>query len=233
MGNYNSFGATEAALLRCFPGTAAADYGGSTAIGETLARIARELAGAMTEASYRMLAEMVELELVEDFASAGQTTVTLGLAPYLAGTLHVWSYARTDDLSEEPVWDENELTVSGVSGQTVTLSSGLARGDRVFATYEIDPENVTFSWPSCADLVIYGAAAELGTRLFSEGTQQWELVKEYKGKYQGVYVVTEGGALARAREGTWVPDELRTLKFWKDIERVASKSLDSVRRYRG
>jgi hypothetical protein len=231
MGSYNSFGATEAALLRCFPGTAAADYGGSTAISESLARIARELAGAMTQASYRALAEMVELQMVEDFASEGQTTVTLGVAPYLAGTLHLWRYARTDDLSEEPVWDENELAWTGVSGQTVTLTSGLSRGDRVFATYEIDPENVTFSWPSCADLVIYGAAAELGARLFSEGTQQWELVKEYKEKYQGI--VEEGGALARAREGAWVPDELRTLKFWKDIERSESKSFDSVRRYRG
>ncbi len=231
MGSYNSFGATEAALLRCFPGTAAADYGGSTAITEALARISRELAGAMTQASYRALAEMVELQLVEDFAAAGQTTVTLGLAPYLASTLHIWGYARTDDLSEEPVWDESELTVTSVVGQVVTLTNGLARGDRIFATYEIDPENVAFSWTSCADLVIYGAAAELGARLFSEGTQQWELVKEYKEKYQGI--VPEGGALARAREGTWVPDELRTLKFWKDIDRSQAKTLDSVRRYRG
>lgn len=232
MSTYNYFGATEAQLLRLFPGTAAADYGGSTGISDAMGRAARALAGAMTTPSYRALAEIVELELVEDFAYQGQTTFSLGLAPYVVNTLHVWSFPRVDDLSSEPVWDESELTVQGIVGQAVTLSAGLNRGDRVFATYEIDPDQASFSWPSCADLVLFGAAAELGARLFSEGTQQWDLVKEYKGKFEGVYVVAEGGALSRAREGVWVPDELRALRFWKDIERKESSGVESVQRYR-
>lgn len=234
MAAYNYFGATSARLLALYPSTAAADFGGSPAILDALARISREVSGAFTNEVYRCLAETVELELVEDYAADGQTTVTLGLLPIVTGSVHLWRFGQLDELSRRPVLGQDELTATvNTSTGVATLTTALSLGDKVFATYEINPEDATFSWPSVADVVLLGAAAELGARIYSQADQVWALVSEYQDRYRGKYVVQEGGVQARSRAGTWVPDELRTLRWWTEIERSQPEGgIGSVRRYR-
>lgn len=235
MATYNYFGATEAQLLAMYPGAVVADFGAAGSAAAVLARIAREVSAAFTVEVYRCLAEVVQLEMIEDYAAAGQTTVTLGLLPIVTGTVHIWVRSQGDDLSTKPVLGAGEATVSSVNLATgaVVLSSALALGDKVFATYEINAEDSAFSWPSVADVVLLGAAAEMGARLYTQADQAWALVTEYQGRYRGTYVVTEGGAQARSRTGTWIPDELRTLRWWEEIERSQPEGgIGSVRRYR-
>ncbi len=235
MAAYNYFGATSARLIALYPATSADDFGGTSTINDTLARIAREVAGAFTTEVYRSLAELVELELVEDYASAGQTALSLGLLPITTGTMHLWRFGQYDDLSTRPAWGVSELTTSSINLTTgaVVLAEGLNLGDKVFATYEINPEDTAFSWPSVADVVLLGAAAELGARIYSQADQTWALVTEYQDRYRGRYVVQEGGVQGRSREGTWIPDELRTLRWWTEVERSQPEGgIGSIRRYR-
>ncbi len=232
MSDYNFFGATYARLLEMYPGTTADDFGGEEAIEDALARASREVAGAFAPVSYNHLAEEITLELVEDYATADQVLVQLGVTPIVAGTLRLWRFYRGQELNEKPVWGYLELAHTVVVATGVaTLSSGLSLGDRVFATYVIDTEADAFSWPSVADVVLLGAAAELGARIYTSADQVWALVEDYKERYRGRYVVQEGGALGMTRSGNWVPDELRTLKFWTEVER-ASSMVSSVPRRR-
>lgn len=236
MAAYNYFGATAANLVAMFPGTSVDDFGGTAAVNTVLGRIAREVSGALTPAAYHALAERVELELVEEYATAGQTAITLGLLPVVAGSLRVWRFSRDAVLRTKPRPGYSELTVSSLNTTTgaVVLSTGLVEGDRVFASYEIDCEAATFSWPSVADAVYMGAASELGARLYTAADQQqWALVEEYRGKYAGrVGSIGDDGVLRRAREGRWQPDELRTLRFWTEID-VAAASIGSIDLFRG
>ncbi len=235
MATYNRFGATVAQLVAMFPGTVSADFGGDAAIQAVQERIAREIAGALVPIAYRVLAEDVALELVEDYASASQTSVTVGLVPVVTGTIRLWRFSRDAELRTKPRKGVDELTFSAINLTTgvVTISDTIALGDKVFASYEIDAEAAAFSWPSVADVVLQGTASELGSRLFTSADQQeWALVAEYKEKYRGRYVVTEGGQLALTREGRWQPDELRTLKWWNEID-TADHSIGSIDLMRG
>ncbi len=232
MASYNYFGATAAQLVALFPGTATADFVDTAALNGVLGRIAREVAGAFAPMSYSHLAEEVTLELAEDYATAAQTTVQLGCTPIVSGSLRLWSFAKGAELNDKPVWGESELahTVVVATG-VVTLSSPLSLGDRVFATYVLDTEAAAFSWPSVADVVLLGAAAEFGARLYSAGDQEWKLVDDFKERYRGRALGDDGTALGLTRSGAWVPDELRTLKFWTEVER-SGVSIGSVRKYR-
>lgn len=226
MANYNRFGSTAVQLVAMFPGTAAADLGGNTEIETVLDRIAREVAGALSPLAYGVLAEEAALEMVEDYASAGQTSVTLGLVPVITGTARLWSLPQ--DTNDKPKKGYGQLTVSAVNLTTgvVTLSSALSAGDRVFATYDLDCESASFSWPSVADAVLYGAAAVMGARLYTAGDgQEWALVNDYRAKYAGRVggTVGEDGVLRLSREGRWQPDELRTLRWWTEIDTEAGQ----------
>ena len=68
-----------------------------------------------------------------------------------------------------------------------------------------------------------GTAAEMGARLYSHESQEWKLIEEYRDLYRGRYVVQEGGLLNLAREGRWQPDELRTLRWWAEIDTEAGQ----------
>jgi hypothetical protein len=236
MGTFNAFGATTTALIALFPGTVAADFGGTSAIQAVLDRIAREVAGALAPKAYHALAEQVELEMVEDYAADGQTAFTLGLTPSIAGTLHMWRFGRDAILRTKPRmgWSEMTVTSHTVATGAVVVSDTLVVGDKVFATYEIDPEAAAFSWPSVADAVLMGAAAELGSRLYTAAEQQsWALVMAYQAKYAGsVGSIGDDGVLRLARAGRWMPDELRTLRFWTEID-VAGASVGSIDLLRG
>lgn len=242
MSRFNRFGATYDKVVAMYPGSVLADYDGGGASGQTrieevLDRITREVAAAFTPEVYRQLTQ-VDAEEVVRYATAGQTTATLGLAPVVAGTVHLWQYPNPEAMSgdsgyagfsvdyyRKPRKGYNELSGYSVTAATgaVTAITALSLGDRLYATYDVDTDNASISMPSVADLVYLGTAAEVGARLYSEGTQEWKLVEEYRARF--------AARMTEAREGRWIPDELRKLNFWEEVER-GSDQVTSVRFYR-
>lgn len=248
MSKYNRFGAVYTDVIGLYPGTVVADYDAGGANGQAkieavLDRITMEVAAALTAEVYRQITQVYAEEVVR-YAVGGQTSITLGLKPIVAGTLHLWRYPGPganagqgwgDDwylrgpvpgLNEVPTGNYSVNVTTGV----VTLSGlSLSAGERVFASYDVDIDAATFSLPSVAYLVILGAASELGAVLFSTGAQEWKLVEDYRERYRGRYVVQEGGAMAKAFAGNWIPDELRRLNYWKEVERSGGGQWGTVR----
>ncbi len=112
-----------------------------------------------------------------------------------------------------------------VSNNTITWLRSLNVGERVYASYDVTVTDSTFSLPSVRDIALLGSAAELGSRLYSEGTQEWKLVTQYAERYKEW--------LDRITKGVWIPDELRALNYWKDVETSSNPQISSVRVYRG
>lgn len=245
MTRFNNWGLAYTDLLRMYPGTIVADYDGGGANGQTviedsLARISREVASALTPEVYEQM-QHVDAELIVRYATEGQASATLGLSPSIAGTLHLWRYPSeailgyTDASSslvdeyyfKKPCKGINELVLNTdytVSAETVTFTgASLSLGERVFATYDVDLDDEDFAMPSLADISLLGSAAELGSRLYSEGTQEWALVTGYRDRYNA--------AMAAMKDGAYVPDEMRALSYWVDIE-AKSNQVRSVRMYR-
>lgn len=257
MARYNRFGAVYTDVMAMFPGTILADYDGGGDSGQTiiegvLDRIAREVASSMTPDVYKQFTE-VDCQQIVRYATAAQTTASLGLVPVIAGTLHIWIYpplaalelnersdgGPVDDFwYRKPVLGYNEETGFSLNATTgaVTALRELNAGERVFASYDVDVDNAAFSMPSVKDIVVLGAAAELGSRLYSDASQEWKLVDEYRSRYRGAMQSTpgqEGGTMGRALAGTFVPDELRKLTYWSEVERKSDEGVGSFRRYRG
>lgn len=257
MARYNRFGATYDQVTALFPGTVVTDYdaggvSGQNNIEGVMDRITREVAAALTPECYKQMTE-VDAQLVVRYATSGQASFTPGITPLIAGTMHLWRYPSLvavmpgvpsglggpstlgDWAYRKPTVGFNEVPAVNYvpAGQVVNfVGITLTVGERVFASYDVDVDNAGFSMPSLADIVLLGAAAELGKRLYADGSQEWTLVEEYKARYRGAYVASEGGVIAKAFAGNWIPDELRKLTYWENVERV-SPEVSSVRIYRG
>jgi hypothetical protein len=242
MPRFNRFGATYADVVAMYPGSVLADYDAGGAAGQAkveaaLDRAVRRFSMALAPDVYRQMTK-VDAEMPVRYATEGQTSFALGLGPMNSGTLHVWRYPSLYTIEslglggaysqkpefgvlEELGWSAN--TVGAVV--TVTLASpAMSKGQRIFASYEVDVDNAAFTAQSVADLSLYGAAVELGAFLYSEGTQEWKLVEEYRKRWED--------ALKAATEGGWVPDELRKLNYWEAVERASNEVL-SIHRPRG
>ncbi len=247
---FNSFGATPTQLIAKYPGTVLADYdgggtNGSAVITATLEAIAREVSSAFTASVYSQLTQ-VDCEEVVRYATDGQTTATVGMPTIAAGTLHLWAYPSLAALNghtngtaidggfeydlwyRKPVVGYNELVLGtdySISGSTITFIIPRTVGERIYASYDTDPANASYAMPSVADIVLLGSAGELGSRLYSEGTQEWKLVTQYAERYKEW--------LTKIMAGEWIPDEIRKLNYWTEAERVSSTEVTTVRRYRG
>lgn len=234
MARFNLFGSVYTSVVAMYTGASATDFGGQSAIEAVMARITRDVSAALSPDAYRQMTE-VDCEEVVRYATAGQTTATLGLPPVVAGTLHLWTYPSQDWSGMPGSYSSDEYTrkprfgILETTGWTLTASTGaitglsLSLGDRLYASYNVDVDSVSFSMPSLADLVVLGTAAEMGARLYSAGTEEWKLVEEYRTRY--------AAQMTTAREGAWIPDELRKLRYWSELER-SSEEVRSVRLYR-
>lgn len=241
--NYNRFGATYDLVVDLFPGAVVTDFStdskaGDTIINAVLDRVSRDLMRAMPPATRDAMFQ-VNAELCVRYATQGQTTFSVGMKPVLSGTMHLWRYPTlasleipvplniagvgsgvfaTDYAFRRPVkgllelasTDYNVTNSTGAIGLAGSLASGLNLGERIYASYDVDVDNASFAMPSLADVLAVGAAAELGSKLYSEGTAQWALVKDYRSRYDSV--------IAAMVEGAWVPDELRRLRYWEDLQ---------------
>ncbi len=249
MTRLNNFGAVNGDVIAMYPNTAAADFGGTTVVDAALGRAARVFAMSLSPDVWRQM-RLVDAQLVVRYATAGQTTATIGLKPIISGTVHLWQYPNEELFDpnnsfagyantagwqrgwfyRKPRFGIMELDQTALA-ITVNLSTGavanlpaLNLGDRVYASYEVDTDAAAFAMPSIADAIVYGAAAEMGAFLYTEGTQEWKLVDEYRERWKAI--------LGSAKDGTWVPDELRKLIYFQPVERGAEE-ISSVRLFRG
>ncbi len=249
---FNKFGATYAQVMSMYPGSILTDYDGGGAAGQAviesvLDRIAREVAAAMSPDAYKQITE-VDCQEVVRYATEGQTSFTLGLIPVISGTLHLWIYPpvatqeirdygingtpytmTSDYYYRKPVMGYGEVATADYSLVTSTgvityNGPAISLGSRVYASYDTDITSVSYALPSAADLVLLGTAAELGSRIYSESTQEWKLVTQYAERYKA--------ALELAGAGKWIPDELRALTYFTELEKD-SEQVSSVRLYRG
>jgi hypothetical protein len=223
---------------------------GTVRIQAALDRITRDVAAAFPPEVYTQ-ATTVDCEEVVKYAAAGQTTGTLSLKPILANTLHLWQYPNTElwDPSRYPAFrtnvtsgfsmdwfyrkptpgiielDQSALAIAlNLTTGVLTNLPAMSAGDRIFASYDVDVSSASFAMQSVADIVVYGAAAELGDRLFSQASAAWKLVEDYAKRY--------AAAIEKIRAGGWIPDEVRSVPHWTPVER-SSDEVRSVRLYRG
>lgn len=121
---------------------------------------------------------------------------------------------------------ERPHTVDDLGTGAITLDSGLSAGDMLFASWECDVNDANFSLPSLADLTSVHAAAVLGANLYSRDNQLWDQVQDLRDR--------ANVQLEVMRDGEWVPDEFRHLKWCQDIEpRNKGNSIQTIGSNRG
>lgn len=248
---YNYFGATEAGALRKFAVSGytpvADEFGGSLAVAAALADATHALVQAFPLVALDAL-QRPDLCAVEARGVEGQTAVTFPafLRPITANRVHVWR-GMPSAFTSRPVLNTDAWQGSGpygglssptpsgpvvelppegftVTSTGVTLASGLARNEQVFASWDVTVDDAAYSVPSVADWVELGAAAMLGPKVYAQATAQWEYVSAMVAEWTDLLEALGKGAVT--------PADLRTVRWWRAPERAQDNTVGSVRRYR-
>lgn len=248
---YNYFGATEAGVLRKFKvggyDPVADEFGGTAAIADALADATHALVQAFPLVALDAL-QRPDLCNVEARGVEGQTAIVFPafLRPITANRVHVWR-GMPSAFTSRPVLNTDawqgagpygtlssptpsgpvvELPPDGftVTSTGVTLATGLARNEQVFASWDVTTEDALYAVPSVADWVETGAASILGPKVYPQATAQWEYVSALVAEWTGL--------LEALGKGEVTPADLRTLRWWKAPERAQDNTVGSVRRYR-
>lgn len=234
---YNRFGAVYTDVISLYPGSAAADFGGQTAIEAAIDTAVDMVAGSLSPQAYTAITEPTLLMAVR-CASQGQTTFTLPMVPVVSGSYHLWAASprlfqiRPRLLNDAiPIQGDTQVYSGGygvaspqvekdrstysvnLTSGLVTLSTPLNLDDQVFVSYQLDTSSASYSMPSLARLAIRGAAAELGARIYSDGQQEWSLVARYAKYWED--------SIAALRASQLIPDEIRFLRWWTEIDRAS------------
>ncbi len=229
---YNRFGAVYTSVIALYPGTAVGDYGTQAIIEDSLDRACDRIANALTPGTYKAMTEP-SLELIVRRAADAQTSATLGLKPIVTGSLHLWTGqpvlfgTKPRLLTEFNGGGVTELISSAfsvVDATGVVTTLPLIAQDVAYATYQVDVANAAFSMPSLARLAVRGAAAEQGSKLYTESTQEWALVERYRTDFDD--------DLEALKDGTLVPDEIRAMRWWSEVDR-SGPGISSARLFRG
>ena len=249
MSKYNRFGKVFSDVSGLYPGTVTADYDAGGANGQVqiegaLDRAVFEVAASLGEDVYNAITG-VDAEKVTAYATAGQTSFQLGMVPIVAGSLHLWlypllpppgagglygsSYGVSDVYYRPPTLGYFELpstqySVNATSGLITYTGPAVSVGATLYASYTVDTDNAAFASPMLGQIAMLGAAAELGERLYSQGTQEWALVTQYRERFKAL--------LLQLQEGLLIPDEVRRLDHYTPVEPLDG-SVMSVRLFRG
>ncbi len=177
---FNFFGATAAEVLHEFKGAVYTDFDTSSGSGDGEAEVtaalerAEDVLLAYLPPRYRRLLTRVEGEIVEEYADEDQADVTLFVSVASPAALRLWrnwphrgvmSPANREITSGSGI--EWELT-----GQTVTFSPPLARGDSIIASYDADA--TAWDIPLLARQLVLVAAFSLADRVFGDGDSGWK-----------------------------------------------------------
>lgn len=249
---FNNFGATTAEILSRFALSGYTpsldDFGGSAEIQSTLDDAVREVVQAMP-ATLRDAIQRPDLMRLESRAADGQTGLTLKISPAVAGKTHVW-VGQPGQFVSRPVlvtnpWDRGVILTGmnfinptppgavvelaedqfSITGDAITLVTGMQRNAMAFASYEVDVEDEDFAMESLADLAVTGAAATLGSKVYPQASNEWPYVQRL--------IASWSDGLEGLANGEWIPAELRVIQWWKAPEPDAAEGrLSSVRRYR-
>lgn len=232
---FNRFGAVFTSVVTLYPGSAAADFGGQVTIEEAIDRAVDRILAATPQMVHDQLASP-DLILLVQRATAGQTAATFPLLPGIAGTGRIWVNqpslfqerpqqfpAKFQDIGRIEL-DPTLYSINYTTG-VVTLNNGMVANDQMYGTYDVDVTNASYLAPSLARMAVRGAASELGSRLYSEANQEWLLVDKYEKSFSE--------SLENLSDGSWIPEELRFLKWWKEVERNTVGGASSLRLQRG
>lgn len=245
MSKYNRFGKAYTDVTAMYPGSATVDYDAGGANGQVkiegaLDRATLEVAGAVSADVFRAMTR-VEAEEIEDYSTADQAAFNLGLFPIVAGSVHLWlypllynnastTYGQDSYYYQAPQKGLNEVAttsyaVTASTGAITYSGTALTAGQKVYASYDVDMDNASFSCAALGNLVLLGAAAELGEQLYSQSNQEWLLVTQYRTRYNE--------QMELLRKGELVPDEIRRLTYYQEIERSGGGDVYSVDLGRG
>ncbi len=177
---FNFFGATAAEVLHEFKGATYNDFETSSGAGDGEAEVtsalerAEDVLLAYLPPRYRRLLSRVEGEIVEEYASAGQASVTLSVAVASPAALRLWRnwlYRGVLPPLSRALTEGDGLSWE-LSGQTVTFSPPLSRGDSIIASYNADAS--AWEIPLLARQLVLVAAFSLGDRVFGDGDSGWK-----------------------------------------------------------
>jgi hypothetical protein len=221
---WNNFGALPAAVVALYPSTVLADYDETNpdaVLEDALARAADRIVNSFPERLYKAIAQP-ELVYAVTRASSGQAAFNVPFGTALAGTVHVWVGYPAELAYPKPRMEYEvrvgppgrvELPVDSWSIDyltgVVSLSAAMDSQQQALMSYETDISAEAFNIDTLARLAARGAAAEVGARLFSEGSQEWLLVTKYAEGFDA--------DLKALHEGRLVPEEVRRLRFWAEI----------------
>jgi len=246
MARYNHFGKTFSDVIQIYPGTAVADYdaggaAGQAAIEAALTRASMEVAGSLPASTFDAITNVNAEKVIAYAPSAPVTSLTLGMIPVVAGSLHLWVYpllppaGYSDNYSISDIYyrapvkgfyevSTDDYSVVAATGVVTYNGAAISEGSSVYASYTVDMDNAAFASVMLGQIAVLGAAAELGGVLYSSGTQEWALVTQYRERYQNL--------LESLRSGGLVPDEIRRLCYWSEIEK-SDNTGGSIRLPRG
>jgi hypothetical protein len=221
---WNNFGALPAEVVALYPSTVLADYdetNPTTVLEDALSRAADRIVNSFPERLYKAVAQP-EMVYAVSKATDGQSTFTIPFGTALSDTVHVWTGYPAELSYPKPVLqyemrygpsgrielDSTKWSVNYTTG-VVSLSDSLDVQMQALVSYDTDVNAATFGIASLARLAARGAAAEVGARLFSEGSQEWLLVTKYAEGFDA--------DLKALLEGRLVPEEIRRLRFWAEV----------------
>lgn len=213
---YNRFQATAAQVIDLYPGTVAADYGGNPIIEGAIDRAVDRIAAALPANVYEQLITPRLVRVIRR-STSGQATAQLPafLLPVVAGSFELWIGGLGAWDVRPPVpgtGDDGTLYSLNITSGLITFTPTLTEKLEVFASWDVNQSSPTaWNMPSLARLAVRGAAAELGARLYTQATQEWALVESYRASF--------ADDLQAMADGTRVPDELRAISHWKEVER--------------
>ena len=228
------------------------DFGGTAAIQDILAHNEGRILDALPPRIFQCLARPDLLKAVTR-AALGQLQFTLPaiFRPLVSGTLHLWrgypsNFQDRPKLRTDPNYADSygnsktngdfgarytpqiemnadSFLVDNASG-IVTLLDPLYYDWQVYASFEVDTNNASYGVPSIAHILEDATAGDIGAKIYSRGTDQWQLVSKFNDDF--------ADALDGLSNGSRVPPEIRTLQWWQEVEKAQENRIGSTRAYR-
>lgn len=121
----------------------------------------------------------------------------------------------------------------GGAGTLLPPIAPMQQDGMVYASWQVDVTNAVFglsgpnggkSMRSLASVLTNGVAAKLGQLFYTQGQQVWSLVTDYQNAYES--------AVEALAKGERIISELRSLRWWTPLEKIADTSASTSRVFR-
>lgn len=216
------FGVTQQTILNLMPGSSGAveacDFGGPTIIASLIEIYYNRLLAQLSPTTFEMIVRP-DREQVLRYSPTAASTVTVGLFPIKPNTqVRLFTNPSMYDTS----YQETQLTATITDATLGTISfTTVPVGSDLWASYEVDLDNVLI--PSLANIINYGVASELLTKMVPKDSFGWHLAI--------AYMKTWDDSVASMKNNDYAVPELRKLTFFNSSTDMPS--VISSRKYRG